>query len=351
MAGRSSVTILAVVATVLLAAVAFPLWRPLLVAAVLAGGLSPAHERLARAVGSHRTLSAALLTIGVVLIVLIPLSFLGVVVVKQALSLLAFIRRTLSNNDWSGLLAPLPHWLQRSLGHALQSWSTQKEHFLANLVNLSRAQWALGVAGGITGSVAQAIFTVVVMVVALFFLLRDGQALVGWVERGWPMPAGQLRVLLSELRRVSVSVIGAQLASGLVQTVVATVGYAISGVPSPIFFGALTLPASLIPTPGTAIVGLPLAGLLWLMGRPGWAIFLAAWTTVVTGLVDNVIRPILVRGGTGLNGALILFALLGGLLAFGFIGLIVGPLALALFLSVTNIRRRERAEAEIGGAQ
>jgi len=62
-------------------------------------------------------------------------------------------------------------------------------------------------------------------------------------------------------------------------------------------------------------------------------------------LVDNVICPVLVRGGTGLNGALILFALLGGLLAFGFI---VGPLALALFLSVANIRRRERAEVDPG---
>jgi predicted PurR-regulated permease PerM len=171
--------------------------------------------------------------------------------------------------------------------------------------------------------------------------------LVDWIERGLPMPPGQLRALLSELRRVSVSVIGAQLASGLVQTVVATIGYAIAGLPSPVLLGALTLPASLIPTPGTAIIGLPLAALLWLTGRPGWAIFLAAWMTLFVGLIDNVIRPILVRGGTGLNGALILFALLGGLLAFGFIGLIVGPLALALFLSVANVRRRERAEVFI----
>jgi len=175
------------------------------------------------------------------------------------------------------------------------------------------------------GSVAQAGFTVVIMVVALFFLLRDGHALVDWAERGSPMRPGQLRSLLSELRRVSVSVIGAQVASGLVQTVVATVGYGVAGLPSPLLLGALTLPASFIPTPGTAIVGLPLAGVLLLMGRTGWAIFLAAWTTLFMGLVDNVVRPVLVRGGTGLNGGLILFSLLGGLLAFGLIGLIVGP--------------------------
>jgi len=347
MAGRNSVTILSVAATALLAAVIFPLWKPLLVAAVLTGGLSAANERLARALGLRRTLSAALLTVGVVFVLLIPLSLLGLVLVKQALSLIAYIRRSLSENDWHVLLGPLPPWLQRWVGPALDSWSKQKEHLLANLVNWSHAKWALGIAGGIAGSVAQAVFAVVIMVLALFFFLRDGHSLVDWIERGLPMPPGRLRTLLAELRRVSVSVIGAQLASGLVQTVVATVGYAISGLPSPVLLGALTLPASLIPTPGTAIVGLPLAVVLWLMGRPGWAIFLAAWTTLFMGLVDNIIRPVLVRGGTGLNGALILFALLGGLLAFGFIGLIVGPLALALFLSVANIRRRERPDETI----
>lgn len=343
MESRRSVTVLAVLATVLLAAVVFPLWKPLLVAAVLAGALSPRHERLAGALASRRTLSAALFTLGAVLILLIPLSVLAVVLVKQAVSLIAIIRHATSHHDWHGLTPPLPPRLERWADHVLEDWSNQRGPFQAGTFDSSRIKWTLAVAAGMVGSVAQAVFTVVIMVMALFFLLRDGHALIDWADRGSMMRPGQLRALLSELRRVSVSVIGAQLASGLIQTVVATIGYAMSGLPGPILLGALTLPASLIPTPGIAIVGLPLAALLWLMGRTGWAIFLAAWTTLFVGLVDYIVRPALVRGRTGLHVALILFSLLGGLLAFGFIGLIVGPLALALFLSVDNIRRREHA--------
>src|SRR5262249_42738111 len=156
-------------------------------------------------------------------------------------------------------------------------------------------------------------------------LLRDGPALISWAESTSTLPEGRLRYLLLELRRVSRSVLGAQLGSGLAQAAVATIGYAVSGVPAPLMFGLLSLVASFIPIGGVSLVGVPLAGLLLLMGRTGWAIFLAVWTFVATGLVDNVVRPLLVGGKTHLHGALVFFALLGGLLMFGPIGIVVGP--------------------------
>jgi predicted PurR-regulated permease PerM len=343
MAARSAVTVLAAASAVLLAAVGFPLWEPLLVAAVLAGTLSGLHNRLAVAVHGKRSLSAALVTVGVVLVVLVPLSLVCLLVVKEALSLVAFIRHTLDQKGLEGLLAPLPEWLKHWADEAVKSFSRGQRNLRTEVTNFSRTSWALGVAAGVVGSVGHAVFMLALMLVALFFLLRDGHALVDWAERNSPMRAGQLRDLLSELRRVSKSVIGAHLATGFIQSAVATLGYAVSGVPSPFLFGVLTLALSFIPSLGAAVVGLPLSGLLWLMGRHGWAIFLLGWSTLVTGLVDNVVRPILVHGGTDLHGALIFFSLLGGVLAFGPIGLIVGPLALALFMSVTTIQRRERA--------
>ncbi len=96
---------------------------------------------------------------------------------------------------------------------------------------------------------------------------------------------------------------------------------------------------------GVSLVGVPLAALLWLTGHPGRAVFLALWTVLLTGLIDNLIRPLLVRGATHLHTGLVFFALLGGLLAFGPIGIVVGPLALALFLSVSAIQRRSAHEA------
>jgi predicted PurR-regulated permease PerM len=347
MTAPSATAVLGVGSVVLLIAVGLPLWKPLLIAAVLAGSLSHANERLVRKVGERRSLAAALLSVGVVLVVLVPLSLVGLLVAKQALSLIAFVRHTVEQKGVPGLLAPLPAWLARFADEALARWSREPHDVLSEMGKWSRTGWALGVAAGLVGSFTHLLLMIGLMLVALFFLLRDGPALIVWADRTSAMPEGQLESVLSELRGVSRSVIGAHLATGLIQAAVATIGYTVSGVPSALLFGVLTLAASFIPSVGAAVVGLPLAGLLWIMGRHGWAIFLAAWTTLVTGLVDNVARPLLVRGGTDLHGALVFFALLGGILTFGPMGIIVGPLALALFLTMSTIHRRERTSMRV----
>jgi predicted PurR-regulated permease PerM len=341
MAGPSATRVLRVVSAVALIAVGLPLWRPLLLAAVLAGTLSQLHERLAVAVGRRRSLSAVMIVVGVVLILLAPLAYIGVVVVKGALSAIAFVTHTLKEQGFAGLLAHLPEGVAQWVNDALARETRTQRDLASELANWPRVREALGALAGVVGSTTRLALMAVLMLVALFFLLRDGPSLIGWLESSPAMPPGRVRSLLLELRDVSKSVVGAQAASGLAQAVVATIGYAVAGVPSPVVFGALSLAASFIPVGGVSLVGLPLAGLLWLRGHPGWAIFVALWTVLVTGLIDNVIRPLVVRGQTKLNGGLVFFSLLGGLLAFGLIGIVVGPLALSLFLSVGAIERRE----------
>lgn len=343
MTAPSATTLLAIASAVALGAVGLPLWKPLLLAVVLAGALSPINERLTRAVKNRRSLSAALITVGLILVVLGPMSLLGVVLVKQTLHAISFVRRTLEQKGMTGLLAPLPDWLEGGARAELERWSIPQHDLPGQLARWPQARQAFGLAAGMVGSTTHLALMAALMMVALFFLLRDGQMLLGWCEKASTMPPGRLRLILTELRGVSRSVLGAQLGSGLAQAVVSTIGFAIARVPSPLLFGALALAASFIPIGGVAaFVGLPLGGLLWLMGHPGWAIFLVAWTTVLTGLVDNVVRPMLVHGGTHLHGGLVFFALLGGLMTFGPMGLVVGPLALALFQSVSAIQRRDR---------
>jgi len=341
MAGPSATRVLRVVSAAALIAVALHLWRPLVLAAVLAGTLSQLHERLAAAVGARRSLSAMLIVVSVVLILLAPLCFIAVIVVKEALSAIAFVTHTLKEQGLAGLLAHLPEGLAKQVNDALARESRTQRDLASELADWPRVRQALGAVAGVVGSTTHVALMAVLMLVALLFLLRDGPILIAWMESTPSMPPGRVRTLLLELRNVSKSVVGAQAASGLAQATVATIGYAVAGVPSPVVFGVLSLAASFIPVGGVSLVGLPLAGLLWLQGHPGWAIFVALWTILVTGLIDNVVRPLVVRGGTKLNGGLVFFALLGGLLAFGLIGIVVGPLALALFLSVGAIERRE----------
>jgi predicted PurR-regulated permease PerM len=341
MPGLSATRVLRAISAVALIAVGLPFWQPLLLAAVLAGTLSPPNERLTEALGGRRTLSSALVTLGVVLLLLAPLSFVVAVVVKEARAAIAFVSRTLEQRGLQGLVARLPDRLGKWANQALTSTSLAKHDFASELTNWPHVRQALDAAAGLLGSTSHLVLMTVLMLVAVFFLLRDGPALIGWTERTSRMPPGRVRSLLIELRGVSRSVLGAQLGSGLAQSVVVTIGYAIAGVPAPVVFGAVSLAASFIPIGGVSLVGVPLAALLWLAGRHGWAMFLAAWTVLLTGLIDNVLRPLLVRGTTNLNAGLVFFALLGGLAAFGSIGIVLGPLSLALFISVNSVEQHE----------
>jgi predicted PurR-regulated permease PerM len=341
MTGPSATQVLRLAATAAVVAVMLPLWKPLLLGAVLAGAVSQLHERLSAAVGDRRWLSAALVTAGVVLLLLIPVSLIAAIAVKEALGAIAFVTHPVEQRVLPGWLARLPPgllgWVNEVLGHGAR---TQRD-LAAELAHSPRVRQTLGTVAGVVGSTSRLALMTVLMLVALFFLLRDGPLLIGWAEKTPSMPPGRVRQLLLELRTVSKSVLGAQLGSGLAQSVVATIGYLLAGVPDPVVFGLLSLAASFIPVGGVSLVGVLLAALLWLTGHPGRAIFLGAWTILLTGLIDNLIRPLLVRGTTHLRTGLLFFALLGGLLAFGPIGIVVGPLALALFLSVTTIERRE----------
>jgi len=341
MARPNATWVLGVASALALIAVGLPFWKPLLLAAVLAGTLSPLHERLAGAVGGRRSLSGALITAGVVLVVLVPLCLVAGVVVKEAHGAIAFVSQTLKEEGMPGLIARLPDWLEPWVNRILARGSRAEHDLDPELANWPRLNQTLGAAAGILGSLSHFALMAILMVVALFFLLRDGPALIDWADRTPRMPPGRVRSILLELRSVAKSVLGAQLASGLAQSVVATIGYAIARVPHPLVFGALSLAASFFPIGGVSLVGVPLAALLWLTGHQGWAVFLAAWTVLLTGLIDNTIRPLLVHGGTHLPSSLVFFALLGGLLALGPIGIVVGPLTLALFLSVSAIQRRD----------
>jgi len=188
-------------------------------------------------------------------------------------------------------------------------------------------------------------FQLAMMLIAFFFLLRDGRGLVGWLERTSPLPEGRVRAILGELRTVARSVLGANFITAATQSGVATVGFLIARAPSPVFFGLLTLITAMIPSVGSALITLPVAGLMLLTGHRWAALFLAIWGLFVVGLIDNLLRPILIKGGAAhLHGALVFFSLIGALAAFGAIGLFVGPLVLTLFLATARQIRPQAAE-------
>jgi predicted PurR-regulated permease PerM len=179
------------------------------------------------------------------------------------------------------------------------------------------------------------------MHIALFFLLVNGDKLLAWLDSVSPLRPGQTRELYDEFKKVSYAVIVATLVTAFVQALVAFVGYLIAKVPHPIFFATVTFFIAMIPAIGAAGVCLFAALILLITGHPYMAIFLAAWGLVVVGLIDNVVKPYLIKGDLEMGGAVVFFALIGGIGAFGMVGLLIGPLAVAFFLALLRMYQRD----------
>jgi predicted PurR-regulated permease PerM len=324
---------------VLVAAVLAPLWQPLLFAAILATVLSPMQRRLQARLWEKRYAAAALNTVAVVVLILTPLTIIGIIAVRQAIETTGWIRGALNRGGVHELIRPLPDNIERFLRPIIDRLPKR----LQSISNTpaEAAGWAYTQLQGVVTTVSAFAFDLAMMLIALFFLLSDGPRLVEWIKRMSPLGGPRTQELLGEFRLVSRSVIGANFITGLLQATVATIGYSIAHVPQPVFFGLLTLLTSFIPSVGTSIVSLPLAGLLALLGHPGAALFLALWSVLFVGTVDNLVRPLLIKGDLNVHGALIFFSIIGGISLVGIVGLVVGPMALTLFLTMLRFYRRD----------
>jgi predicted PurR-regulated permease PerM len=200
----------------------------------------------------------------------------------------------------------------------------------------------VGLFGSILTGITGLAFELILMLIVFHALLEQGKQLLAWILRVSPLP--ETKELLDEARKTSGFVLRSSFLTALVQGAVATVGFFIASVPNPLFFGTLALFAAFIPSVGTALVTFPLVGLLVLSGYIWQPIFLAIWAMLAIGLIDNLLNPLLIRNGVRLNGVVIFVSLVGGMLVFGAIGLIIGPLAVTMFLAMVRFMYREYVE-------
>ncbi len=323
----------------LLAMVIYPFASALFVAAVLAAALTPWTESVAARLRGRRQLAAGVMTLGALLLLVVPIAAVALSLGKEVVAGIGYIRETLTSEGVTGLINDLPAPL-RSLVEKIVEQIPGGEERIQELTNRQGGRAAAAL-GGMLGATTQAIVQVVMMLIALFFLLTDGRTLVEWVEEVAPLPRGHVRELMSDFRKVTVAVLVSTVATAAIQALVALVGYLIAGVPHALFFTFVTFVMAFVPAVGAGGAGLAAAAIVFFRGHAGRAAFLAAWALLAVGLADNVVKPYLIRGGVAIHGAVVFFALLGGLAAFGPIGLLLGPLVVAFFLSVVRIVRRE----------
>jgi predicted PurR-regulated permease PerM len=342
---RPVLVALVLAAIALTALILEPFWIALFLAAVAAAALRPVMEPLARRLGGRRSLAAALLTVGVIVALVLPLATLGTVLVKDVLDGAAAIRRIIESEGPAALLDRLPGPLHAAVVRLLEAFPDPQQQ-LQRLAGERGAGAAVAV-GGVLAATGGALFQTAMMLIALFFLLVDGGALVDWLDARVPLRRGQLRQLLEDFRQTSVAALASTAGTAAVQAVTATVGYLVARAPSVLFLFLATFVLALVPAVGGAVMVFAVALLLLATGHLFGGLFLVAWAVLVS-LSDNVARPFLMKGGMELHGGVVFFAFLGGIAAFGGIGLLLGPLVLTFLLSTLRLYRSEFGKAQRG---
>jgi predicted PurR-regulated permease PerM len=320
-----------------------PFFNVLLWAAVLAVVFYPMHKRILVRTG-HTTLSAALSTLLVVVFILLPVTFITVAVVRELSGAATRFQSGLS--DFSIGSLPVVGWVldwadqfidfdreaaQRFVVERLQTWGT------------ALAGSTLVVVGGAVGAVVQ----MVLVVFTLFYLFRDGERIRQAAYDMLPIERVQAHDIAVRTREVIGATVYGVLVIAAIQGTLGTIIFSILGLPSPLLWGVVMFFLSMIPMAGAFLVWVPAAVYLALTGAYIKAAVLVGWGFLVISSIDNFLSPRLVGQRARLHELLIFFAVLGGLEVFGVLGLILGPVVVAITLALIEmVRHAGRPPAE-----
>ena len=309
--------------------------------------LSPIHDWLAVKLGGRENLSASLLTLLTFLLLIGPFTALGAAFGVQTAQLLQYVQRLAGEHKELGDLMTAPvigtalTWLQQNFGITIgqvQGWLAEGTRTMLQFLASLGGRIFLGALGTVV--------TFVIMMFLLFFMIRDQHEIVSTVRALIPMSSHDKGRLFAHLGSVMRAIVYGTGVTAVVQGILVAIGFAIVGLPAPIVFGAMAALFALVPMAGTPVVWAPAVIVLAVQQRWVAAGFLLGWGIVVTTL-DNFLRPYLVSGRAQVHTITVFVGVLGGVLAFGALGIFLGPLLLALVIALIRftleVRSAERA--------
>lgn len=326
-----------------------PFFAPIAWAFFIAFLLHPTHAWLAERSG-RPTASAALFTAATLVILVGPLAGLGATFATQAAELLRYAQQFAAEHrpPSPAELAQIPvlgsalAWLDQNVGVSLaqvQAWASDAVRTVLGWLALLGRQAFLGALGTVVGFV--------VMIFILFFAIRDGRAMFAALRQLVPMSRDDKAHLFAHLATVLRAMVYGTGVTAIVQGALVGVGFAIVGLPSPIVFGVLAALLALVPLAGTPIVWVPAVAALALQGRYYAALFMLVWGGFVV-TIDNFLRPWLVSGRAEVSTLTVFIGVLGGVAAFGPIGIFLGPLVLALATALVSFTLESRTADDSG---
>jgi predicted PurR-regulated permease PerM len=298
---------------------------------ILASATWPAHRWLRRRLGERRNVAALAMTVGLTLVVLLPTTGLSIALVKELDPLVDALR------GLAGGEAPeLPGWIEN-----VPILRDQAEDLIALAEQpAARREWLRGASGqlkevaAVGRDVIKNIATLFFTLFTAFFVYRDGETLLADVHRLLDRIAGgRARALTTAVRETVKAVFYGWLMTAAAQGLVAMLGYWIAGMRAPVLLGIASGLAAVIPF-GVGLVWVPVVAVLVYQGVWWKALFLTIWFLGFVGLIDNFLRPLFISGPAKVPFILVFFGVLGGLATLGLIGLVLGPVLLAVLLAL-----------------
>ena len=298
-----------------------PFLYALVLAMVFATIFEPVHKKALTITRERRGLAALLATVAVLIVVVVPITFLGIHIFQEAMQLYSSLVSNGGATDLFKRFFPIPI-----------EFSIDFNQYLKQGLN-----WLLQHLGSLFSNVAKIMVSVFIFLVALYYLFKDGQKLKRVVIALSPLQDIHDETILNKLKLAINSVIKGNLVVAFVQGILTAIGFTIFGVPNAALWGSVAAIAALIPGIGTALVLIPAILYLFLSGKTIFAVGLLLWGVTAVGLVDNFLGPKLVGQGIRLHPFLILLSILGGIGFFGPLGFLLGPLVLSLLFALLEI--------------
>jgi predicted PurR-regulated permease PerM len=326
-----------------------PLLGPLTWAVILALTFYPMTTWLVRAFRGRRGLAAATLVLVVTVVVVLPSVYLGSLLVGQATGAYHRVQQAVEHGEVPELVARIRASPLGGLWMRLTPFFSQFSIDLSDLV-LRATNWLsdqiVGQATQLARNVLLSVVSFLLMLIALFFFFRDGEAMADRLRDLLPMERAHKDAVFNRLYTTLTAVVQSMVVTAAAQGLLAGLGFwLVGGLTFSVFLGFLSALASFVPLAGPAVIWSSTAIYLAVSGNVGRAIGLALWGALLVSTADNWIKPLFIAGRANLPAFPLLLSILGGLQVYGFLGVFVGPVMLAILFAFVDIYREEYRDA------
>jgi len=308
----------------------FPLLKAILWSVLLAFLTYPMYsfinDRLLK--GKYPSTCAAIMTVFIIFVIIAPAITIGSIMAREAIDISVRYQALLRNPSQIGDM--LSKELSSMINNFIQDNPTLYEMFLGTIKNIS--SYGFQIARGFLGNTLGLVFRLLIIFISYFFLVRDGHIILNYIKDIVPLLEEEQIKFMKRGKDTLIGVVYGVTLTSIVQGILGGIGWWMVDLPNPFLFGALTAFMAMIPFVGTPSVWLPGAIYLIFMDDYKNAFILLAWGTFVVSMVDNFLRPKFISDKAKISTFLAFLGAFGGLVAWGFIGLFIGPLILSLFV-------------------